>query len=271
MMQRGRSQSDLLTELELAHTEHYACLDLLRGELERAGIRYEEVSRSNLPPSGRAYDGIFTVGGDGTLLSASRLVTDRSPLIGIRSSSSSVGFLCAASAPAVPRLVTMFKERRLVYQETARLMATIEYAADHLRMHTVPVLNDFLFANANPAATTRYRIELGDSHEVQKSSGVWLSTSVGSTAAILAAGGQEMAASDKRFQFVVRELYKGEGIPFRLVIGLFDPDHVRFAIENRSEYAMLALDGQRETIALKYGDLVTFLRAPSILIAKSIL
>ena len=270
MLRRGPSHSDLLAELEQAHREHYSCLNSLKSELDAAGIHYDEVARSSLPELTKPYAGVFTVGGDGTLLSASRLVKDRSPVIGVRSSTASVGFLCAIAAPQVKQAVNLFKANQLKFEETARLMATIHSAADGQVTTTVPVLNDFLFANTNPAATTRYRIAHGEKFEIQKSSGVWISTPVGSTAAILAAGGKTMDRSDRRFQFVVRELYRGEGLPFQLVYGFFNPDHMAFSIENRSENALLALDGQRETIPLRYADRLEFKRAPSLLIAKAV-
>jgi len=52
------------------------------------------------------------------------------------------------------------------------------------------VLNDCLFSNECPASTTRYVLRRGTRQEEHYSSGVWISTAAGSTAATQAAGGR---------------------------------------------------------------------------------
>ncbi len=132
---------------------------------------------------------------------------------------------------------------------------------------TPPALNDFLYSNANPAATTRYRLSLGDRQEEHKSSGMWLSTALGSTAGIYAAGGVMQPKTDTNFQYVVRELYRAPGKNFYLVKGFFDPDRKTVTIENRCERAILAADGNHGMCELVWGDKIVFRRAPPIRIA----
>ena len=70
-----------------------------------------------------------------------------------------------------------------------------------------PVLNEILFCNPIPSATTRYLLTNTGVTQLQQSSGIWISTAAGSTGAILGAGGSLMHLSDWRFQYRIRELF----------------------------------------------------------------
>lgn len=263
---RDSSHFDLLKQ---AHDEHYQCLMVLREQLERQGISYTEIGRSEDQP-GESFSAMITVGGDGTLLTASHYLDDRTlPIIGIRSSQTSVGYLCAGDIRHVPQLISQLASGHVTYLSRHRLKAHIQRAEDDSRILTFPVLNDFLFANANPASTTRYRFRIGQRVEVHKSSGVWIATATGSTAAISAAGGQVLPGDDSRFQYAVRELYQS-GEEFRLQKGFFEPGEGQILIENHCARAILALDGERGLIRLKFGDQISFLNSKPILVAKPI-
>lgn len=259
-----------LEELEEAHNEHYSCLETIRATLSARGIPAKEISRGNRQVNGQEFEFIISVGGDGTLLSASHRILDDTPVIGIRSSRSSVGYLCAGNASQFAEILDRHLANKLSFAQCARIKASIYYAEEDQHRQTVPILNDFLFANHNPSATTRYRIILGDLKEAHKSSGVWIATATGSTAGIKAAGGEVMPREESRFQYQVRELYRTDSESFTLTHGFFDPDIQNFCLENLNEAAVLALDGQRGVIPLKFGDRVSFVRAPSIRIATGI-
>lgn len=264
--QLGRTSQhiDLLTE---SHDEHYRCLEEVRQQLVEHGISFTEISRSENQPS-EQFSAVITVGGDGTLLTASHYLDDHPlPVIGIRSSRASVGYLCAGDIKHVPQLIAQLAQGQVAYLPRQRLKAEVRRAEDNSLQTSFPVLNDFLFANSNPASTTRYRLEIAGKVELQKSSGIWIATATGSTAAISAAGGQVLPTDDPRFQYAVRELYLG-GEPFELQRGFFDPEQDGFLIENHCARAILALDGERGLMRLKFGDRVSFRRANAISIAK---
>ncbi len=256
-----------IEELELAHSEHYESLEQVKRSLAKHGIPFDEISRANLMVNGDDYGLIISVGGDGTLLSASHRILSGTPVIGVRSSGSSVGYLCAGGIRDVDLMLDQFMRGELKFSQCARIKATIYFAEEHQERQTVPILNDFLFANYNPAATTRYRITHGSITESHKSSGVWIATATGSTAGLKAAGGKAMSREDTRFQYMVRELYQPPGASFQLVNQYFDPDTEKFSLENQNESAVLALDGQRGVVPLKFGDRIDFFRAPPIRIA----
>ncbi len=263
-VERGQARPDALERLRTAHREHYETLSHLRQALGRRGIAFDEVSRDFPRPWSKAYDIVITVGGDGTLLAATHQMPSGGVIAGIRSSPSSVGFLCSVGPAEVEALVAALAAKTLPTVTVHRVKAAISRGEPGAEVVTEPVLNDLLYANTNPAATTRYRLTIGDQSEVHRSSGIWVATAIGSPAAILAAGGERRPPVDPAFQYRVRELYRlGHAVPV-LDGGFFDPGQVGVEIENRCQSAILALDGQHGVVELAYGDTVRFLRAAPI-------
>ncbi|MCX6110824.1 MAG: hypothetical protein NTZ90_14615 [Proteobacteria bacterium] len=265
---QGRVHPDALTRLKVAHDDHYASLASLHKALASNGVAWDEVSRDFPRPWSKAYDLVLTVGGDGTLLAATHQMPAGGLVAGIRSSLSSVGFLCCASPAEVGALVKAIATGKLDASAAHRVKAQVTRSDGGGTFETEPVLNDFLYANASPAATTRYQVDFKGGREAHRSSGLWVATATGSTAAILAAGGERRPTGEAAFQFRFRELYKlGLDIPV-IEGGLFDPDHESLEIENRCPQAILATDGQHGCIELAYGDTVRFLRAPAIQLVR---
>lgn len=272
------SQSRLLVEqlrlLNKAHEEHYECLSKLRELLQRHNIPFVELHRDQVQLSGGSkdspsrYSAIMTVGGDGTLLSLSHHIGGPStPVIGIRSSNESVGYLCAGGIRELPDIVSSMGDQSLEFELRQRLIAQVQRASDKSQTISYPVLNDFLYTNANPASTTRYLFSAAGLSEMQKSSGIWVATASGSTAGINAAGGQRQDISDLKFQFVVRELHE-VARSYHLKCGFFDPDFEDITIENHCSDAILAQDGDRGIISIGYGDRIQFKRGPALMLAK---
>lgn len=260
---QGRVSADALARLKRAHAEHYATLGRIEKALAASSVQFEMVRRSDerRQATGGTYDAVVTIGGDGTLLAASHYLSGDTLLFGVRSSESSVGYLCCAGPDDPERLIATIARGDQKTLRVERIHAVVRQAETGLEVSTPPVLNDFLFTNTNPAATTRYRLHFNDQSEVQRSSGIWVATGVGSTAAILAAGGTVRPKDDALFQFRVRELYKLSRPTPMIEGGLFDPAREPLVIENRCPAALLAMDGQHGVMELVYGDSVRFVRA----------
>lgn len=257
--------------IKLAHEEHQQALSKMRSALREAGLEYKDVNVDQedwAPESDTKF--VITLGGDGTLLAAShRVQTNKIVLIGIRSSGTSVGYLCVGGVDRIENILSDMGSGQLKIFESSRLEVEVFPADGSPSYKTPPALNDFLYSNSNPAATTKYRLSLGGQSETHKSSGLWVSTAVGSSAGIHAAGGVIMPKDDKKFQFVVRELMRGVGRSFNLVKGFFDPDESTLVIENRCENAIVAADGNHGVTQINWGDKLRFHRATPILIAHS--
>ena len=256
--------------LEKTHEEHYQTLESLKALLSQFQIEYTNISRGLFWPDFNGIAAVITVGGDGTILEASHHIVDKPiPLIGIRSAESSIGKLCSCRYQGMENLVRSLAEQTLETVLVGRLKAEVSSAATGTSVLTEPVLNDFLFTNISPAATTRYKLLIGKKKAEQRSSGLWISTPSGSTAAIHAAGGSIMDLKDRNFQFKVRELYDSfpQNSNGPVSNGLFNPDLEGFKIVNFSEKAKLYEDGLHGTVTLEFGDSIRFLRAPDLRLA----
>lgn len=253
--------------LEKAHTEHCHSLEVLRDTLKTHGIEFQEVNAGDPKPE-TTFDCVIALGGDGTLITSSYYISDSTPLIGIRSSTASVGFLCAGDHAHIPSIIEAFQSKQLRYTERQRLQAHVHRRDGSTESSSIAALNDFLFAAESPAATTKYKICFLDRIESHKSSGVWISTATGSTAAIGAAGGTFMGPADKHFQFLVRELYQKSEEGLFLNQGFSEPTSDSFWIESQSPACILALDGEKLVMKVGFGERITFTLASPVRVAN---
>jgi NAD+ kinase len=235
------------------HEEHYKNLGLLKDLLQKSNIKFDTVTRDNKWPDLSGFDLVVSFGGDGTILAASHKLEDNSVLLlGVKSSLSSVGHLCSYEPSEFTKLVDDIKNNNLKIKELSRVYAEVSFLSQKEIYCTTPVLNDFLFSNEIPSLTTRYSFQLGTESERQKSSGIWFSTSAGSSAGIHAGGGKIMQEDLGQVQFLIREAYDLKDSNF--LQGEFDPKKVNCKIVNYCEHAILAADGQYGVCRLQYGD-----------------
>lgn len=203
-------------------------------------------SRRVREPVDAAQDLVVTVGGDGTVLDAARLVRT-TPVLGVNSSpSTSYGHFTCCTAETFPRLLTQVLEDRMAPRTLTRIALRIDGT-----LHPRPALNDVLLADRVPAATSRYLLEVAGESEVQKSSGIWISTAAGSTGAIRSAGGIPMELSDSRLQYRVREPCCPPGCTLRLLGGILDGPLVAIS---RMLHGAVFLDGRRTAVPLRFGS-----------------
>ena len=248
-------------DIELADREHSRCVQEITAILQDLGCDVHTHSiGSDASCPDRHFDLVLAVGGDGTVLYANHALNhSHSLFIGVRSSHSSVGHLCAYDYRQVEVLATALQRNHFKTVDLQRTQASITSAGQQSK--TSAVLNDFLFANSNPAATTRYLLNFQGQWETHKSSGIWVATAAGSSAALRAAGGQAMTITADKLQFLVRELYQPLVSDMRGAE--FDCAADKFQIVSLCDTAMLSLDGQYRMLNINYGDMITFqLAAP---------
>ena len=251
-----RMQNDPLIQRMLsAEKTHNASMEKIREELARRHINATwRHDFSGLFPD--SFDMVITIGGDGTVLHASHSI-GRVPILSINSSpDTSTGYFASGDADEFPALLDQIIAKQLGKHKLYRMEIMVNGEVVNSR-----VLNDVLFCNDCPAMTTRYHLSLKKKSEPQISSGVWVSTAAGSTAAVKAAGGVPMDPGMTTLQYVVREPCPvGEKdnmtLP-TLVSGLFGNDD-RFAIRSKSLSATLFIDGPHVAVPVKYGDIITF-------------
>jgi NAD+ kinase len=236
-----------------AHDRHSRSLEASVEAWQRANsVSLEVMGRERLDTLGGPLiaDLVVVVGGDGTVLEVSHALQG-SPALGMNSDpETSIGYLCAGNAADMQAFVQEFLDGALNMRPLQRLQVAINQA----RVGPA-VLNDALFAHTCPAATSRYILNHQGAQESQKSSGLWISTAAGSTAAIRSAGGQMMDWSDTRLQFLVRELYARPGEAPTLTSGWLSPSE-RLQIISRMQQAALYLDGPHICFPVTIGDRV---------------
>lgn len=260
-----------LDNLHQSHKEHFESLNLLRKILLLEKIECFELERGKPWPNINDIDLVITLGGDGTILSSSHhLVDEKIPILGIRSSKASIGHLCALDYKNIANLPKLVKGLESETIKLERIYSEVTFQKNNQTIKTQAVLNDFLFANINPASTTRYSLSFNGHEEFHKSSGIWISTPTGSTAAIGTMSGHKQNLSDLVFQYKVRELYPHPS-KFKLVGSLFNPDQEELFITSYNNKAILAIDGQHGSIDLTLGDKITFKRAKALRIVKPLI
>jgi NAD+ kinase len=242
--------------MRLSHEENQRTLAAVQQALEALSLRYDCVYRGDLERT-TGYDLLLSVGGDGTFLEVAHF-TMVTPVLGVNSDPQrSTAFFCAADRRSIRSRLEALLNGELPEVRLTRLQA-------HINDTPIPyyALNDLLVTHINPAAMTSYTLHLGDVNEAQKSSGVWIATAAGSTAAIRAAGGQVMPLRSRKFQYLIREPYFGDGQRFRLIKDLVSPPML-LRLTSKMRRARVFLDGPHLRFPLGLGDVLTVATAPT--------
>jgi NAD+ kinase len=242
--------------LRASHEAHEQSVREVRAALDALGVKVELVAGGTQPFDTRDLDLVITVGGDGTLLSASHSVGDV-PILGINSAPNhSVGFFCGATSGEAADAIAKALRGSLRRTLLTRMQVTVND-----KLATARVLNDALFCHSSPAATSRYVIRLGKLEEEQKSSGFWIGPAAGSTAAQRSAGGRVLPLTSKRLQLVVREPYTPHGEEYRFRHALIPPG-TSLVVRSKTHDAKLFFDGPIHSVDVGFGDVIEFTQAP---------
>lgn len=254
-----RSKNRSLRPMKKIHGEHYHNINAIEEFLKKLGVEFGLGFRHHINDL-RGYKLIITIGGDGTFLRTAQKLSSNQLLLGINSNTKvSVGALCSLTHKNFRKKLKMVLSGHYEVRELPLIRIRLNG-----RILPTQATNDVLFTNISPAATSRYRLVFRGIQEEHKSSGLWISTGTGSTAAIHAAGGVKSSRDDKRLQFVVREPYQGIYNPYRLTQGFIAPGQP-FKIINKMFDARLYIDGPATTYKVNVGDEITFELSPTTL------
>jgi len=237
--------------VQRAHDEHVQTALTVEAVLAARGLDFQFVSHFGRRHAAWA-DLVVTVGGDGTFLRASHSIDagpehDGTPMLGVNSAAgSSLGYFCAAGEGDFAEVLRQIQDGELRSRGLWRL--AVEVNGKPLRDLA---LNDVLMAHRVPAETSRYTLRSDGREQDQKSSGIWVATAAGSTAAIRSAGGVVQDIDKRQLQFRARELMqwavKGEPI-----VGGLLPDGLE--IVSRMSTGMLFIDGGHKKVSFGFGD-----------------
>ncbi|MGK0232388.1 MAG: NAD kinase [Patescibacteria group bacterium] len=142
---------------------------------------------------------IICVGGDGTFIRASHHAIDI-PILGINSeSNNSQGFLCTLSETNIEKLINVLESPQT--KQLPRIQITLNgKPLPHL------AINEVYIGAESQFSTSKYTISNQNTTEEQRSSGVLVVTSTGSTA-WYASAGEEPFTDPRTIKFLVREPY----------------------------------------------------------------
>lgn len=245
------SKDPTVARLERADAHHAKTLEEVRAAIEHVGWKATFRDRDRVGDA-TGFDLVITVGGDGTLIWVARSLSE-TPILGVNSAPmDSVGYLCGTRMGEVRDHLVAIAEGRVSRVRAARMQVAVDGEVVQRR-----VLNEVLFTHPVPAMTSKYILEFGGTREEQASSGIWISTAAGSTAAIRSAGGRPMPLRSRMLQFVVREPYVPPGVDYAQLRGFVHPDET-LRVHNKMRDARLYADGSRNGVSVELGQLVEF-------------
>ena len=243
----ARRGDQALLGIRRAHNAHYETLALVKAVLKKKNLPFDTCFRGE-PFNPQKYGLVISVGGDGTFLEASRQLK-KQMILGVNSDKNhSVGKLCVSDGPHFKKHLDKILRGKFKIKPLRRVKIIFNGKALNFF-----VLNDVLISHRSPAAMSHYLLNVGSLSERQRSSGVWIATAVGSTAAVHSAGGRRMPEGSASFQYLPRELFEGYGQHFRLRGGVIGR-RKSFSVVSQMQEGMLYLDGAHRSMPFEYGD-----------------
>lgn len=234
--------------VDQSHQAHSSSLKKVKTILKKRGLELTSLRRRHVE-SAQGYDLVISVGGDGTFLKAAHAVSDQI-ILGVNSAPShSVGAYCSVNN------IEDFEQRidQLISGNfSIKKLRRLEISINNKVIYPL-ALNDVLFANNCPAAMSRYIIKVGSQKEEQRSSGIWVASATGSTAAIYAAGGKKMPSSSNQFQYLIREPHRRGRLGYQLLKGVLSSKQ-SLSLINRMVESSLFIDGVQNCVPLHFGD-----------------
>ncbi|VFQ84179.1 unnamed protein product [Cuscuta campestris] len=270
----------ILKHLDNRLQAHRDAIGFCQSVLKKKSIDCISISRHELSKPVHDVDLVVTVGGDGTLLQASHFMDDTIPVLGVNSdptqpreveesnedfdATRSTGYLCAATADNFEQVLDDILENRTKPAEVSRMLVSLN--SQHLPTYA---LNDILVAHPSPATVSRLSFRIEKDGEPSsplvncRSSGLRVSTSAGSTAAMLSAGGCAMPILSKELQYIVREPIS-HGPNKGLTHG-FVKHGESMEVQWHCKDGMVAVDGSHVVYHLRQGDILSLSSAAPVL------
>ncbi|MFZ4621487.1 MAG: NAD(+)/NADH kinase [Bacteroidota bacterium] len=180
-------------------------------------------------------DIIITFGGDGTILSAARLVgSSHVPILGVNLGK--LGFMAEVSLDELELFVNDIVQGKFVTEERMLLKTTVEKNETEFY-----ALNDIVIDNGSSSRLINVSVYVDNDYLVSFSGdGIILATPTGSTAYSLAAGGPIVGPATG---VIVIQPISPHSLSARTVI-VPDSSNIRIVVEHHSNEARVTADGQ---------------------------
>ena len=233
-------------QVQESKKEEKESISIVKDILEKENIDYEEKTMEETFNE-KDYELVLTLGGDGTFLKTAQNINNKI-VIGINTALDySVGYFCSGNKNNFYRIIKQYKNKELKTKKIPRI--EFQYQGDNKKYYFI---NDILISNNNPGRMSRYIIEVNNQIEEQKGSGIWISSALGSSAAIISAGGQRINKKEKLYQYKPRELYYGKSNIYQLVGGILQSEN-KIRIVSLMKKGMIYMDGAYKQYPFTYG------------------
>jgi NAD+ kinase len=253
-----KKNKELYNGIILAHKEHHDSLNIMKKKLGSLSIPVIFHMRGEKKmPAIKDNDIVIALGGDGTFIFASHFVS-KALMVGVNSAPDfSIGHFCRYNLFDSSIDLRDQMEKIILGKIQPTELHRLKISINGIPVH-IPVINDFLIVDKNPATTSRYIINYNGKHYYQKSSGIWLSTAMGSSAAFSSSGGlafPQFSHSNKRqFGLMIREPYRPDaGTLLEAIIS--EDDMFEIIISMIDGYVFF--DGGQKKINIQIGDVIT--------------
>ncbi len=186
--------------------KNHGALAKIKSVLDKYNINYKEVIREKIKTSDyNKKDLVIVVGGDGTFLRAALALKNHVPFLGVNAKhNKKEGFFMITNKINFESNLKKIINSKYKIIKLTRLQAKINN-----KVINDLALNEFYIGCKKPYDVFRYWLKINSKKELQKSSGVLVSTAAGSSAWHKSAGGKKIHPHSKDIQFVVREPYHG--------------------------------------------------------------
>ncbi|MDO8622755.1 MAG: NAD(+)/NADH kinase [archaeon] len=232
-----------MTKILLIHKEEKddKCQKLIIELIEN--FNAEVVERENFEKSMlKGKDLIITLGGDGTFVTAAQITN--LPILSINSNlNKSEGALTKFKIEEKDKIIGLIKNKNWKIETFPAI--EIELNKQKLQIYAV---NEVYVGSYKHYHTSRYKIRYKNKEEEQKSSGILISTSTGSTAWYKSAGGTPF--KEQELKFIIREPYTGNIHKPTILNGTIQDE---FEIKIKNRIGVIVLDSEKE-IPVKEND-----------------
>ena len=228
-------------------------LETVKNILKKYNIKYKLSNRDELKKSQfKNKDLIIAVGGDGTFLRAAHFI-DKQLLLGVNADvKDKEGFFMKADKNDFEKRLKKIIKIEAKIKKLPRLEAYI----NNKKIGTF-ALNEFFIGARKSYHAAKYTIQINSKKEIQKSSGVLVTTPTGSYAWAKSCCNKTLPLNSKNYQFVVREPYEGQIFKnYKLKYGVLSRNKKVLIISEMLDGILIA-DSVGKEYSLKNGSKAT--------------
>jgi NAD+ kinase len=227
--------------------EECECTELVKNILIENKLKFKTIIRDNISKSNfKNIKLIISIGGDGTALKVAQFIKNNSLLLVVKNNSIlSEGFLSQANIYDFEEKFKKIIKSKFKLRKLPRLEALINDVATNIL-----AINEISITRIKPFQTLMYDLN----KNIERATGILVSTPIGSTAWNLSAGGKKLDLNKKLFQFIIREPYKGKIYKVEKQQG-FLKENESFIVRPITK-GILAFDSTAKNIKFKSNDII---------------